>query len=202
MNITTRLVRHIVWIMIRFLYRIRVNNLAVIPETGAIILTPNHVTYLDAVIIAAHVKRPIRFAMHWKLFDRCRWVVEPLGAFPIAGKENPAVYKRAFEIMNETLTEGGAVCIFPEGMLTLDGKMNPFRNGVLKLSSSNPGALVIPIALVNFWGSYFSKQKPGFLKWPRHYMQKLTMRVGMPLGPITSPSDLLKHQAYIESMLE
>ena len=202
MNIIARLVRHIVWIMIRFLYRIRVDNLAGIPETGAIILTPNHVTYLDAVIIAAHVKRPIRFAMYWKLFDQCHWVVEPLGAFPIAGKENPAVYKRAFEIMNETLESGGAVCIFPEGMLTLDGQMNPFRNGVLKLSSSNPCAIVIPIALVNFWGSYFSKQKPGFLKWPRHYMQKLTMRVGAPFGPITSPYELRECQACIRSMLE
>lgn len=182
MNVFQRAVKAFVWVAIRFLYRLRIIGAHYIPESGPVVLVPNHVTYLDAVIIAAHVNRPVRYAMYYRLYERLKWVVGPLGAFPIAGRgEDKAIYERAFEIMAETLDAGGVVCIFPEGMLTETGKMNEFRPGINKVIARNPEAVVLPVGLRNLWGSYFSKKKKGFFKFPSHFMAKITMKIGCPI---------------------
>lgn len=176
-----RAVKLFVWVLIRFFYRLRVEGCENLPKTGPAVLIPNHVSYLDAVIIAAHVNRPVKFAMYWKLYNAMRWIVAPLGAFPIASpRESREVYDQAFATMHETLNAGGLVCIFPEGMLTEDGRMNKFRPGILTILQKNP-VPVIPIGLKNLWGSYFSKKKKGWIKLPGHFRARVTMKVGQPV---------------------
>lgn len=176
-------VRALFWTILRFIYRIDIHRSKYIPKTGAAVLAPNHVSYIDAILISSHIRRPVRFAMHWKIYKGLKWLVAPMGAFPIASKEeNEAIYNRAFEIMAETLEAGKLVCIFPEGMLTRNGNMNPFRNGILKIIERNP-VPVIPIALTGLWGSYFSRKKDGVFKLPDHFMAKIRMIVGRPMEP-------------------
>jgi 1-acyl-sn-glycerol-3-phosphate acyltransferase len=182
-NVFQRAVKAIVWVVIRFFYRVRVEGMKNIPATGPAILIPNHVSYLDAVLIAAHTKRPIRFAMYWKLYNATKWIVKPLGAFPIAPrKESREVHDAAFVTMSRTLQEGGLLCIFPEGMLTINGKLGAFFPGVTRVLADDP-VPVIPVGLRNLWGSYFSKKKPGLFKLPEHFMAKITMKVGEPIKP-------------------
>lgn len=184
MNPIQHFIKAFLWTLLRLLYRMRTRHAERIPKTGAAILVPNHVTAIDAGIIAAHVFRPVRYATYWKIYDRLSWVLKPLGAFPIASKdENPTVNKRAFEIISETLDDGGLLCIFPEGALTLDGETAEFKNGILKILERNP-VPVIPIGLTGLWGSYFSRKKPGFFKLPDRWMTKIKMIVG---EPITTP---------------
>jgi 1-acyl-sn-glycerol-3-phosphate acyltransferase len=190
MNIFQRAVKAFVWVAIRFFYRVKIEGEFHIPRTGPAVLIPNHVSYLDAVLIAAHVKRTVRFAMHWKLYRAMKWIVKPLGAFPIAGRgESREIYERAFKIIGETLDAGGLVCIFPEGMITLDGRLNKFRPGITKIVRRNP-VPIIPVGLHNLWGSYFSKKKPGVFKLPEHFMKRITMRVGYPMKPGSSLEDM------------
>ncbi len=191
-------IRAFVWVTLRFLYRVRLEGANNIPKTGAAILTPNHVTFIDAVLIAAHVNRPIRFAMHWRLFKRFRWIVEPLGAFPIASKEeNPTIYSEAFFTMDRTLVGGQLVCLFPEGKITLNGKMNPLRNGVLKVATQcGVPVVIVPVGLRGLWGTYFSKAKPGMFKLPVRYMSKISMVVGQPL-PATAPLDSIEQAIQV-----
>jgi len=54
------------------------------------------------------------------------------------------------------LREGDLLCIFPEGALTRDGALGEFRGGVMKLLETDP-VPVVPLALHNLWGSYFSR---------------------------------------------
>jgi 1-acyl-sn-glycerol-3-phosphate acyltransferase len=190
MNPIQHFIKATVWVLLRLIYRVRVRHSDRIPRTGAAVLTPNHVTFLDALLIAAHTNRPIRYAMHWKIYKRLKWVVGPMGAFPIASKEeNPVAYERAFTIIADTLDSGGLLCIFPEGKLTRDGAIGDFRNGILKILERNP-VPVIPVALTGLWGSYFSKKKPGMLKLPGHFMAKIQMTVGEPLPSTTGTVDL------------
>lgn len=184
-------IKAMIWAFLRFLYRVRTFNGSNIPKTGAAVLVPNHVTYLDAMIIAAHVGRPIRFAMYWKLFHAMRWIVEPLGAFPIASREeNEIIYRLAFLEMEMTLLRGDLLCIFPEGKLTTTGEMDTFRPGVLKLLEKQP-VPIIPIGLRGLWGSYFSRKKKGVFKLPEHWMAEIGMVAGDPL-PATTPLPVIE----------
>ncbi len=137
--------------------------------------------------------------MYWKLYRIFGFIVAPMGAFPIAGKsENAAIFDAAFDTMSRTLEEGGIVCIFPEGMLTLDGEMNRFRLGIMKVLERNP-VPIIPVALCGLWGSYFSKKKPGVFKLPDHFMAEITMLVGPPLPPDTKVQGI---QAAVAALME
>jgi 1-acyl-sn-glycerol-3-phosphate acyltransferase len=77
---------------------------------------------------------------------------------PIAGaKEDPALMDKAFDKIAATLTEGEIICIFPEGKITFDGEISPFRPGIEKIIARNP-VPVIPMALKGLWGSFFSRK--------------------------------------------
>lgn len=183
-------VKIIVWVLIRMMYRIRCTGIDNIPMRGPAILTPNHVSFLDAILIAIHSKRPIHYAMYWKLYNKTKWLVAPLGAFPIASRtENIAVFREAFAHMSKCLDNGELVCIFPEGKLSHDGSMNKFKGGVKIMLHKNP-VPVIPIGLGNVWGSYFSRKQKGWLKFPSHFMQKVYIRVGTPLDPSSSLQEI------------
>src|SRR5690606_24877829 len=77
---------------------------------------------------------------------------------PIAPqREDPELMERAFERISEELRAGEIVCIFPEGKLTADGRMNPFRPGIERILGETP-ATVVPMALDGLWGSLFSRK--------------------------------------------
>ena len=181
--------RAFIWVLLRFLYQVRVRHADRIPD-GAAVLVPNHVSMIDAGLIAAHVKRRVHYAMHWKIYRALKWLVAPLGAFPIASRdEDPAMYEESFARIAAILDKGELLCIFPEGQLTLDGEVVPFRKGLLKILERNP-VPVVPIGLRGLWGSYFSRKKSGLLKWPVHYMAPIEMVVGEPLPPTTPLDDV------------
>ncbi|MFX7784731.1 1-acyl-sn-glycerol-3-phosphate acyltransferase, partial [Acinetobacter baumannii] len=62
----------------------------------------------------------------------------------------------AFVDIAQALHEGELVCIFPEGKLTRDGELNPFKGGVQKIIDRSP-VPVLPMALRGLWGSLFSR---------------------------------------------
>lgn len=197
MNLYQRFIRATVWVVLRFIYRIEVRHVNRIPRRAAV-LAPNHVTFLDAVLIAAHLRRPVAFAMYWKIYNRTAWLVKPLGAFPIAGKdENREIYDAAFRHMHNTLFAGDLVCIFPEGMLTLDGELNPFKGGIQKLVARQPEP-VVPVALKGLWGTLFSKYKRGG-KLPDRWMSKISMDFGQPIAPADVGAKL---EPTVRKMLE
>lgn len=192
------LFRGAVWMLLRFLYRIRVQGLERIPD-GAAVLTPNHVSYIDAILISAHIRRRVTFVMYWKIYNKLKWLVAPLGAIPIAPKnENQLVYEDSFRLMAEALRRGELVCLFPEGMLTRDGEMNEFKNGLKKLLAIQP-ARIIPIGLVGLWGTYFSRKHDGVFHFPDKWMTKIAMRVGKPVEPNIALPELQANVARLIS---
>ncbi|MFX8183975.1 1-acyl-sn-glycerol-3-phosphate acyltransferase, partial [Acinetobacter baumannii] len=72
-----------------------------------------------------------------------------------------ATYEAAFAAARAVLDDGEMVCIFPEGGLTRDGTLQPFKGGVMKLLEGRPEVPVIPMALGNLWGSFFSRVEGG-----------------------------------------
>ena len=164
--------RFIAWMYVTLFYRVRIEGVEEhVPDEGAALLVCNHVSYMDPVLISAAVPRPIRFVMYYKIFrvPGMNWVFRAYRAIPIAGaKEDPEVMEAAFEEIRAALEAGELVCIFPEGALTKDGEIAPFRGGVERILATHP-VPVVPMALTGLWDSMWSKRdsRLGRLRVPR-----------------------------------
>ena len=128
------LMRFLSWVLVRALYRLRVRGIEEhVPDEGPALIVCNHVSYMDALILAASIPRPVRFVMYYKIFNIpvMRWIFRNAKAIPIAGaRENPELMQRAFDAIDQALAEGEIVGIFPEGRLTRDGEIAPFKSGI------------------------------------------------------------------------
>ncbi|MBM7059712.1 MFS transporter [Pseudomonas sp. UL073] len=194
--------RFLVWLLGHSMYRVEHRDLDRIPEEGAALLVCNHVSFVDALLIAGAVRRPVRFVMYYKIYDLpvLNFVFRTAGAVPIAGRsEDLLVYDAAFKRIGDYLREGELVCIFPEGKLTGDGEIDEFKNGVARILEENP-VPVIPMALQGLWGSFFSRDpRKGFFKrlWSR-----ITLVAGTPLAPeLASPQTLQAQVAELRGGL-
>ena len=154
------LMRFIVWMLIHSVYRLEKSGLENIPDEGAAVIACNHVSFVDALVIAAACRRPIRFVMDHRIFNLpiINFVVRVARTIPIApAKEDAAMMERAFEEVAQTLREGGLVCIFPEGRITESGELSVFRPGIQRIIATTP-VPVVPMALRGLWGSFFSRK--------------------------------------------
>ncbi|MEA3118219.1 MAG: hypothetical protein QOI13_1489, partial [Paraburkholderia sp.] len=115
-------------------------------------------------------------------------------AIPIApAYEDAALLEQAYEACAAALDQGELVCIFPEGKLTRDGEVNPFRQGVTRIVERSP-VPVVPMALRGLWGSVFSRAADA--RWPRPVrkgvMSRLTLAVAEPLDPRSATPEALQ----------
>ena len=179
------LLRFVAWVLSHFVYRFRVRGDEHIPTQGAAILVCNHVSFVDAVLLMAASPRPIRFLMDHRIFQ-----VPVLGALfrlakaiPVAPRsEDPAAYEAALLAADAVLAEGDLLGIFPEGGITLDGTLQPFKGGVMKIVERR-AVPVVPMALVNLWGSFFSRAEGGTAMvrpFRRGWFNPVGLHVGAP----------------------
>jgi 1-acyl-sn-glycerol-3-phosphate acyltransferase len=154
------LLRFVVWLLVHTVYRLDVRGEELIPESGPAVIVANHVSFVDAMVIMAGCRRPIRFVMDHHIF---RWpilsfVFRTSRAIPIASaKEDPVMMEKAFDTAAEALAAGELVGIFPEGRITDTGELYPFRPGITRIIERTP-APVVPMALRGLWGSFFSRK--------------------------------------------
>lgn len=154
------LMRFLSWVLVRTLYRLRAYGIDHIPDEGAALIVCNHVSFMDALILSASIPRPVRFVMYYKIFNIpvLRWIFKTAKAIPIAGaREDPEMMQRAFADIDAALAEGELVGIFPEGALTKDGEIAPFKSGVEKILEQR-AVPVIPMALRGMWSSMWSRR--------------------------------------------
>lgn len=165
------LMRFLSWLLVRTLYRLRLRGIDHVPDEGAALIVCNHVSYMDALILSASIPRPVRFVMYYRIFNIpvMSWIFRTAKAIPIAGaKEDPVLMQHAFDEVDTALADGQLVCVFPEGALTKNGDIAPFKSGVEKILERRP-VPVIPMALKNMWGSMWSHRdsRLGRMRVPR-----------------------------------
>ena len=180
------LIRFLAWILVNVLYRIRAHGLEHIPPQGPAVLVCNHVSFVDALIVGGTIRRPVRFVMYHRIFDIpvLRTLFSTAKAIPIApAKEDPALLDEAFERIDAELEQGNLVCIFPEGSITADGHVQPFRPGIERIIERRP-VPVVPMALVGLFGSWFSRRGPDSLRrLPGKLFARVHLRIGRPVNP-------------------
>jgi 1-acyl-sn-glycerol-3-phosphate acyltransferase len=191
------LMRFLAWVYVKTLYRVTTVGIEeLVPDEGAALLVCNHVSYMDALIISGAIPRPIRFVMYYKIFHMpvMRWIFRTARAIPIAGaREDAALMEKAFEEVDAALAEGELVCIFPEGALTKDGQIAPFRGGVERILARRP-VPVVPLALKGMWLSMWSKRdsRLGRLRVPRRFRAHVEVEAGEPMPGETATAALLE----------
>jgi len=187
------LMRFLAWLLVHTFYRVRAEGLDNIPEEGPCILVCNHVSYVDPVVIAACVRRPIRFVMDHPIFriPVLSFIFRTMRTIPIApAKEDATSKERAFAEAAKALSAGEIVGIFPEGKLTETGELNPFRPGVQQMVATTP-VPVIPMALRGLWGSFFSRSHNG--KAMRS-LRGVFSRIGLVIAPPVPAADVAPEQ--------
>ncbi len=179
------LVRFMVWMLIHSVYRLTASGLDRIPDKGPAIIVSNHVSYVDALVISAVCRRPIRWVMDQRIFriSLLSFFFRTIKAIPIApAKIDPQELQRAYDAIARELAAGQIVGLFPEGKRTLNGEMNEFKGGVRKILDRTP-VPVIPLALCGLWQSIFARNRDKL-----HHATKLFPKIGIAVGEPIDPA--------------
>lgn len=190
------LLRFIVWMLVHSIYRLEKRDIDRIPSEGPALLACNHVSFVDPLMIMAASRRPIRFVMDHQIF---RWpilsfVFKASGAIPIApAKVDANMKERALDEIAAALAAGELVAIFPEGGITSDGEIGPFKSGITQILERTP-VPVVPLALSGLWGSVFSRKdgRPFSRPWKAKPFRQIALRAGLPLAAPASNADSLR----------
>ncbi|HVP88604.1 MAG TPA: MFS transporter [Casimicrobiaceae bacterium] len=189
------LMRFLAWLLIHSFYRVDKQGLERVPAEGACVIVCNHVSYVDAIVIAACVRRPIRFVMDHRIFavPLLNFIFRTMRAIPIApAKEDAVLKERAFTEAADALKAGEIVCIFPEGKITDNGELNRFRPGLQRILEKEP-VPVVPMALRGLWGSFFSRNSSGkAMRRLRGLFSKIALVAGAPVAPARATPELLQ----------
>lgn len=199
------LLRFYAWVISRLVYRFKVRGDEHIPDNGPALLVCNHVSFVDAVLLMAASPRPIRFLMDHRIFrvPVLGWLFKLAKAIPVASqKEDPEAYEKAFAQAAQVLRDGDLLGIFPEGAITRDGQLQPFKGGAKKiLDAAHAEGLqvpVVPMALTQLWGSFFSRvevrdgENVAMVRpFRRGVWSRVGLNVGAPLAHAEAQPELL-----------
>src|SRR5256714_2631257 len=164
--------------LVKIFYRVRALGLEHLPE-GGFLLLPNHITWVDALVLQFASPRPIRYIVDQEFYQKpmLRPFMRTVGCIPIDVRHSRSAIRAA----SERLAAGEIVCLFPEGQLTRSGTLLRLRRGY-ELIAQHANAPVVPVWLDRLWGSIFSFQGGKFFtKWPREIPYRVSVAFGKPL---------------------
>jgi len=168
-------------VVAKILYRVRVIGRDHVPAQGGVLILPNHLSYIDAIIIQMACPRRLRFLAydqlkhHW-FFD---WALRISGAIVLSPSNSLEGMRRVIK----ELKAGEAVCLFPEGAISRTGQLMEILRGfeLLALKANVP---VVPVVHDGLWGSVFSFSGNKYLfKSPRLLPTHVCVCFGEPIAP-------------------
>jgi 1-acyl-sn-glycerol-3-phosphate acyltransferase len=152
------------------MFELQIFGMENVPPTGGVLLVSNHQSYLDPVLLAVWLKRPMSYLAKSELFRNpaFAWLIRALNAFPLRqGKGD----KGAIEETIRRLQQGHLLAVFPEGTRSEDGELQPIQRGVaLVVRRAN-----VPIIPVVLDGS--------FQAWPKGSKMFHTYPIAVMYGP-------------------
>ena len=105
------LLRFVLWLLTRTLYRVRVLGRDNIPEKGGALFVCNHVSFVDALLLIASTDRRVRFIMFSEIYELP--YVKPfariLGVIPISSEQRPREMLKSLQTASEAIRAGDVV---------------------------------------------------------------------------------------------
>ncbi|MDF3288945.1 MULTISPECIES: lysophospholipid acyltransferase family protein [Streptomyces] len=173
------LLKALLGFLMRVLFRPRVEGVQNIPESGAVILAGNHLTFIDSLFLSLVVDRPVYFigkdeyvtgrGVKGRLMA---WFFTTSGMIPV-DRDGANGGVAALMTGKRVLEEGKVFGIYPEGTRSPDGRLYRGRTGVARLALMT-GAPVVPCATIGT-----DRVQPGGAGMPR--ITQVTVRFGEPL---------------------
>jgi 1-acyl-sn-glycerol-3-phosphate acyltransferase len=145
---------------VTILYRLKIYGTENIPKTGPTLILSNHQSFFDTMFCQNWVRRPFYFVPRDTLLDIkfWGWVIRSLYTIPIKrGQADIA----AMRTIIDALKQDKAVCLFPEGTRTLDGRIGKIKPG-FGLISRRSNATIVPMVIDGVFEAW-----PKGQKWPK-----------------------------------
>jgi acyl-[acyl-carrier-protein]-phospholipid O-acyltransferase / long-chain-fatty-acid--[acyl-carrier-protein] ligase len=164
----------------RIVYRVTVRDVGQLPP-GGFLLLPNHISFVDAIVLQLACPRRIRFVIAQEFYRKplLHPFLKTIGCIPITSRRAKDAMREAIE----KIREGEVVCLFPEGQLSRSGTLLRLRRGY-EIIARQAHASVVPVWLDRLWGSIFSFQGGRFFsKWPKRFPYRVVVAFGKPLTP-------------------
>ncbi len=183
-------IRFFVWLLSRFVYRVRTYGIENIPEQGPALLVANHVSWIDGVLILLASSRPIRMVAYADYVQGpvIRRLSKLFGIIPIRSGDGPRALIQSLSTATDALRQGQLVCIFAEGQISRTGQLLKFERGMLKILKDTD-APVVPVCLDELWGSIFSYEGGRFIwKKPKHWPYPVSISFGSPIPHVNDVS--------------
>jgi acyl-[acyl-carrier-protein]-phospholipid O-acyltransferase/long-chain-fatty-acid--[acyl-carrier-protein] ligase len=180
------------------LYTIRAVGKEQVPAAGPVLLVSNHVSYIDAVLIAMASDRLVRFMMLRQFYELpvAHWLFKAMGCIPVSSSDGPKELVRSFQRARDYMLSGQAVCIFAEGGITRHGQMQKFKKGFERMVDG-VDVPIVPVHLDEVWGSIFSfSGGKALFKWPKSIPYQVTVSFGKPLPSTATAFEV--RQAILE----
>src|SRR6266536_1011313 len=165
-------------LLARCFYRVNALGIDNLPEDGFLLL-PNHITWVDAIVLQLACPRPIRYIIDQEFYRKptLHPLLRLVGCIPIDTRHSHSAIRAA----TEKIAEGEIVCVFPEGALERAGTLLRLHRGY-ELIARHANAVVVPVWLDQLWGSIFSFQGGRFFrKLPKRIPYPVTIAFGKPL---------------------
>ena len=185
------LMRVIMYLLVNALYRLRVVGAQHIPRSGALFVA-NHVSWVDAVLVAAASGRMVRFMMFRPFYESWPFhtLFRRMHAIPVETGGSREANEASLAQARAEIEAGHTVCIFAEGGITRTGQLLGFKRGLERIMDGLD-APIIPVCLDGLWGSLFSFEGGRvFLKWPRRFRHPIQVLFGEPLAPTATAFDV------------
>ena len=164
--------------LVRCFYRVTALEAKNLPP-GGFLLLPNHISWVDAIVLQLACPRPIRYVIDREFYAKplLQPILRLVCCIPIDARHSRSAIRAA----SEQIAAGEIVCLFPEGQLTRSGTLLRLHGGY-ELIARHAAAPVVPVWLDQLWGSFFSFQGGKFFrKWPRKIPYRVTIAFGKPL---------------------
>ena len=145
------------------LYNIHVEGEENIPETGGVVLCPNHISNYDPLAVATHMKRQVHFMAKAELYKNfiVRKVLLAVGTIPVdRGKVSLETLKESLRV----LKNGEILGIFPEGTRVKNGERRKPMEGFVVFALKTKS----PILPVHIEGEYKFRGKIN-IKFGKHF---------------------------------
>src|SRR6266487_489437 len=108
--------------LVRCIYRVTVRGLEDLPA-GGFLLVPNHISWVDALILQLACPRPIRYVIDQEYYHKpiLHPILRAIGCIPISKRQAHA----AVRVAAEKLNDGDIVCV-PGGRVGTQGNAVAF----------------------------------------------------------------------------